>query len=84
MPTVAYFLGISVRMFFNDHEPPHFHVRYQGFRARVRSSDGGLIDGRLSPTVTRLVNGRLYHESLMRNWRAARSDRQLERIAGLE
>ncbi|MFL4970634.1 MAG: DUF4160 domain-containing protein [Xanthobacteraceae bacterium] len=55
MPTVAYFLGISVRMFFNDHEPPHVHVRYQGFRARVRSSDGGLIDGRLSPTVTRLV-----------------------------
>jgi hypothetical protein len=31
MPTIAYFLGIAVRMFFNDHAPPHFHVRYQGF-----------------------------------------------------
>jgi Domain of unknown function (DUF4160) len=27
MPTIAYFLGVAVRMFFNDHEPPHFHVR---------------------------------------------------------
>ncbi|HKG00862.1 MAG TPA: DUF4160 domain-containing protein [Xanthobacteraceae bacterium] len=86
MPTVAYFLGISVRMFFNDHEPPHFHVRYQGFRARVRISDGELIDGRLPPTVARLVKEwtALRHASLMRNWRAGRSDRQLERIAGLE
>jgi len=86
MPTVAYFLGISVRMFFNDHEPPHVHVRYQGFRARVRISDGELMDGRLPPTVTRLVKEwtALRHEPLMRNWRAGRSDRQLERIAGLE
>jgi hypothetical protein len=36
LPTIAYFMGIAVRMFFNDHDPPHFHVRYQGFRARVR------------------------------------------------
>ncbi len=30
MPTIAYFLGIAVRMYYNDHEPPHVHVRYQG------------------------------------------------------
>ena len=47
MPTVAYFLGIAVRMFFNDHDPPHFHVRYQGFVARVRIADGTVIDGEL-------------------------------------
>jgi Domain of unknown function (DUF4160) len=40
LPTIAYFLGIAVRMFFNDHDPPHFHVRYQQFRARVRIEDG--------------------------------------------
>jgi hypothetical protein len=33
LPTIAYFLSIAVRMFFNDHDPPHFHVRYQQFRA---------------------------------------------------
>jgi len=25
LPTIAYFLGIYVRMYFNDHEPQHFH-----------------------------------------------------------
>ena len=55
MPTIAYFLGISVRMYFNDHDPPHFHVRYQGFRARVLISSGETIDGRLPPTVARLA-----------------------------
>jgi hypothetical protein len=86
MPTIAYFLGISVRMFFNDHDPPHFHVQYQGFRARVRISDGALIDGRLPVTVARLVREwtALRNEQLMRNWHAARADGQLERIAGLE
>jgi hypothetical protein len=54
VPTIAYFLGIAVRMFFNDHDPPHFHVRYQGFRARIRIADGEIIDGKLPPTVVRV------------------------------
>lgn len=86
MPTVAYFLGIAVRMFFNDHDPPHCHVRYQQFRARVRIADGEVIEGRLPPTVTRLVKewAVLRHEALMKNWVAARTDGRLERIEGLE
>jgi hypothetical protein len=55
VPTIAYFLGIAVRMFFNDHDPPHFHVRYQGFRARVLIATGDVIDGHLPVRVGRLV-----------------------------
>jgi hypothetical protein len=86
LPTIAYFLGIAVRMFFNDHDPPHFHVRYQQFRARVRIEDGQIIDGRLPPTVTRLVKEWtvLRREELTKNWVAARTDGRLEQIQGLE
>jgi hypothetical protein len=86
VPTIAYFLGISVRMFFNDHDPPHVHVRYQGFRARVLISSGEVIDGKLPPTVARLMKEwtALRQDALVRNWRAARSDGQIERIGGLE
>ena len=86
MPTIAYFLGIAVRMFFNDHDPPHFHARYQQFRARVRIDDGQIIDGRLPPTVARLVTEwtALRRNELMKNWIAARTDGKLERIEGLE
>jgi hypothetical protein len=86
MPTIAYFLGVAVRMFFNDHDPPHFHVRYQGYRARIVIASGEIIDGRLPPTVARLVKEwtALRRDALMRNWIAARSDGQLERIGGLD
>jgi len=71
---------------FNDHEPPHFHARYQGFSARIRIADGSLIDGRLPPTVARLLKEWtvLRRDALMRNWNAARSDSPLERIGGLD
>jgi hypothetical protein len=85
MPTIAYFLGISVRMFFNDHDPPHFHVRYQGFRANSDSS-GEVIDGRVPPAVARILREwtDLRRAALMRNWHAGRTDGQFERIGGLE
>lgn len=28
MPTISAFYGILIRMYFGDHPPPHFHVRY--------------------------------------------------------
>ena len=31
--TIAYLLGIAMRMFFNDRDSPHFHVRFLGFGA---------------------------------------------------
>ena len=38
MPTIAYFYGIAIRMFFNDHPPPHFHARYAGREARIEEA----------------------------------------------
>ncbi len=69
-----------------NHDPPHFHARYQQFRARVRIEDGEIIDGRLPPTVTRLVKEWtvLRREALTKNWVAAWTDGRLEWIEGLE
>jgi hypothetical protein len=36
MPTIAWFYGIMIQMFYNDHEPPHFHARYGRAKAIVR------------------------------------------------
>ena len=35
MPTISTFYGILIRMFFNDHPPPHFHARYSDFEATI-------------------------------------------------
>ncbi|SMM97622.1 putative ORF-2 [uncultured Candidatus Thioglobus sp.] len=28
MPEISRFLGIKILMFFNEHNPPHFHAQY--------------------------------------------------------
>lgn len=35
MPILSIFFGIIVRMWHDDHPPPHIHVEYQGFEALV-------------------------------------------------
>ena len=30
MPEISRFYGIVIRMYFNDHQPPHFHAEYGG------------------------------------------------------
>jgi hypothetical protein len=36
MPEISRFFGIVVQMYYADHDPPHFHVRYAGQRALLR------------------------------------------------
>jgi len=84
MPTVAYFYGIAIQMFYNDHSPPHFHARYGQAKAIVRISDGELIAGELPPTAVRMVREWTLTRrgELDENWRRARAQQPLERIAG--
>jgi len=35
MPEISRFLGMVIAMFYNDHAPPHFHVRYGEHRAII-------------------------------------------------
>jgi len=43
MPRISSFYGITVLMFFGDHNPPHFHARYSGHDARI-ALDGTVLD----------------------------------------
>lgn len=45
MPVISYFFGIYIRMYHDDHEPPHVHVAYQGHEALVAIHTGDVIAG---------------------------------------
>jgi hypothetical protein len=47
MPTIAYFYGIAIRMYFVDHPPPHFFASYSGHEANVLIETGEVIHGHL-------------------------------------
>ena len=83
MPTIAWFYGIAIQMFYDDHNPPHLHARYGRARALVRLVDGQIISGELPPTAERLVREWTLarHGELEENWRRA-SARTSERVPG--
>jgi len=86
MPEVSRFLGMVVAMFFNDHAPPHFHVRYGELAAVVGIDPPVLLAGRLPPRVMGLVVewAILRRTELATNWERARRLEPLEPVAPLE
>ncbi len=49
MPKISRFFGIIVAMYYNDHEPPHFHARYGKHKAAIEIASLRILDGRLPP-----------------------------------
>ncbi len=45
MPEICRFLGIVISMYFDEHNPPHFHVRYNEYRAVVAIRSLNLLEG---------------------------------------
>ncbi len=73
-------------MFYKDHAPPHFHVRYGEQRAIVAIDTLGMLHGRLSPRVLGLVTewAAMHQEELRENWQLAERQAPLKPIAPLE
>jgi len=55
MPEICKFLGIVISMYFDEHNPPHFHVRYNEFRASVEIHTLNILAGDLPAKVRGLV-----------------------------
>nr|WP_176235589.1 DUF4160 domain-containing protein [Candidatus Hakubella thermalkaliphila] len=49
MPEISRFFGISIKMYFGDHEPPHFHTEYGEHKAVVDIHTLVVIVGYLPP-----------------------------------
>jgi len=70
MPEISRFLGIIISMYFDDHAPPHFHVRYNEYRASVSLPDLNIIAGFLPAKVRGLVEewAELHQDELLYMW----------------
>jgi phosphatidate phosphatase PAH1 len=73
-------------MFFDEHNPPHVHVEYQGQKA-VFDLDGSITRGDLrSHTATRLVREwiGLHVNELREDWELAQTGKEIKKIAPLD
>ena len=73
-------------MFYDEHRPPHFHVRYGEHEAVVSIHDCVVTKGKLPPrTLGLVVEWAAKHQAeLIRNWNAIESGRPVRKIAPLE
>lgn len=85
MPEISRFLGISIRMYRDDHLPPHFHAIYNEFSAQVSIHNPAIINGKLPPRVLGYVIewASLHEADLNRCWAAARTDQPIGKIEPL-
>jgi hypothetical protein len=70
MPEISRFLGIIISMYFDEHNPPHFHVQYNEFRASMDINNLNLIVGALPARVRGLVEewAELHRDELLNMW----------------
>ena len=86
MPAISRFFGIVITMNYNDHSPPHFHVRYGNQKALVAIDTLALIRGHLPPRVLGFVVewASQHQAALAENWDLAMRQEPLQTIQPLE
>jgi hypothetical protein len=86
MPTISVFFGIVIRMYFDDHGPPHFHAYYGEYAAIVDIATLEVREGRLPRRAMALVRewAEAHRDELSENWDRAELHQSLNKIEPLE
>jgi len=73
-------------MYFQDHNPPHFHAAYQDMEAEYSISTLEILAGRLPSRAHAMVKewASLHQEELTRNWEKSRVPSGMEKIEPLK
>ena len=86
MPEVSRFFGISIRMYYDEHDPPHFHAIYSGFEAEIGIAPLALLNGDLPRRALGLAMewAARHQTELQTNWGLMRDDQLPHKIAPLD
>jgi len=73
-------------MYFDEHNPPHFHAKYNENRAIISINELKVIDGYLPKRALALVLewANEHRSELMENWNSIRTTGEYSKIAPLE
>lgn len=85
MPEICRFLGIIIVIYYNEHNPPHFHVKYNEHRATIDIRELRILEGSLPQRVLALVLewSFLHRSELLADWELAREGKPLQKIEPL-
>ena len=76
MPEISRYFGIIIRMYFDDHPPPHFHAIYGQNEIQVAINPITILRGKLPRRAESMVFewAALHQQELMDNWHRLNSD----------
>ena len=85
MPTLSFFYGIKIQMYWYDHAPPHFHIESGGYRAVWNVITLEVIAGVLPASVHALVLqwAQLHHAEIMEAWEKCANGQPPQKIPPL-
>lgn len=85
MPTISTFYGLTIRMYYDDHPPPHFHVYYADQSAIIAIDTLEVQEGNLTRRAIALILewAQEHRDALRLNWALAESHEPLQRILPL-
>ncbi|NIP22740.1 MAG: DUF4160 domain-containing protein [Phycisphaerae bacterium] len=86
MPEISRFFGIIIRMYFDEHPPPHFHAIYGKHEIQVGINPIGVLRGSLPRRAESMVIewAALHQQELIQNWDRLRNDQTAQKIEPLE
>lgn len=86
MPEISRFFGIIIRMYFGDHNPPHFHAIYQDATAEYDINTLSVINGGLPARAHAMVLewASLHRDELIEDWRLASEMKEIKKIEPLK
>jgi len=70
MPELSRFYGLEISFRFNDHLPPHIHVKYEGAVSLVSIESGEVLKGPLQGQGSKMIKEwvLLHQEELFHVW----------------
>lgn len=85
MPRISAFYGIVIYMYFNEHNPPHFHAVYGEYQVEIAIESLAILEGKFPPKALGLVMewAAQHQEELLTNWNDLRRDGTWHTIAPL-
>lgn len=85
MPTISMFYGILIKMYYAEHQPPHFHAYYNENKALFDFS-GKLLKGKMPEKQIKLIQAWaiIHSDELNANWNLSRESETLFHIKPLE
>ncbi|MGM8930217.1 DUF4160 domain-containing protein [Salinicola halophyticus] len=86
MPTISVFFGILIRMYYDDHNPPHFHAYYGEHEAIIAIQTLDVMEGKLPKRALAMVlEWAVEHrQELLEDWKQAEQHLPLNKIEPLE